>query len=380
MSVYHQMGHHSANLISDPNLTKYLGAILSPVNYNESEVTSQVNSVSNLSKFEMIFDPQMYYPQSERGKLREWGYFPSDVDTADLQSTAWWCQIADSIVTTSVRMKVNSVCSPVLAPKVYSNDFYSTAVDIGNYLTDTLQGSGIRPIQTVLAHIAGLSDPTRVLEIASIVSRTRAPYVYLVLISNVYPRREFADTEEIKGAMKLIYTLEDSGLKVIVGYSSSDVILWKSAGATACALGKFFNLRRFTSSRFQEPSEGGGQLPYWFEESLLSFLRESDLIRVRDANLLSTASLNNPFAKQILNRLIASPGKAWLGLSWRQYLYAFADLEERIEKGLDVSTLLKQAEDTWLQVENNGILMEEMRNNGDWVRIWRRAVLEFKRF
>ena len=126
------------------------------------------------------------------------------------------------------------------------------------------------------------------LEIASIVSRTRAPYVYLVLISNVYPRREFADTEEIKGAMKLIYTLEDSGLKVIVGYSSSDVILWKSAGATACALGKFFNLRRFTSSRFQEPSEGGGQLPYWFEESLLSFLRESDLIRVRDANLLST--------------------------------------------------------------------------------------------
>ena len=379
MSVYHQMGHHSANLLNDANLTKYSGAILSPVNYNETEVIFQVNSVSK-PEFEMIFDPQMYYPQSERGKLRKWDYFPSDVDTADLQSEAWWCQIVDNLVATSTRIKVNSVCSPALAPRVYSNNYYSTMVNIGNYLTDTLKGSGISPIQTVLVNIAELSNSTKVLEIASIISRTNAQSIYLVLVSNIPPRRELANTEEIKGAMKLIHTLEGSGLKVIVGYSSSDIILWKAAGATACASGKFFNLRRFTSSRFEEPSEGGGQLPYWFEESVLAFLRESDLIRVNNANLLSIASLENPFGKEILHNLRNSPEEPWLGLSWRQYLYAFADIEERIEKGLDVANILKQAENTWLEVEDKGILMEEMRNNGAWIRIWRRAVLEFKSF
>jgi hypothetical protein len=379
MSVYHQMGHHSANLLNDAKLKKYSGAILSPVNYSEAEVTSQVNAVSG-SEFEMIFDPQMYYPQSERGKLKEWDYFPSDVDTADLSSQAWWKNIVDNIVATSNRIKVNSVCSPALAPRVYSNDYYSSIVDLGNYLTNNLKGSGITPIQTVLVNIAELSNSTRVLEIASIISRTNAPCVYLVSVSNIAPRRELPNTEEIKGAMKLINSLEISGLNLIVGYSSSDMVLWKTAGATACATGKFFNLRRFTSSRFEEPSEGGGQLPYWFEESLLAYLRESDLIRVNNAGLLSAESLNNPFGKDILQNLSGSTGEPWLALSWRQYLYAFAELEERIEHGLDVSTLLKQAERTWLQVEDSGIIMEEMRNNGDWIRIWRRAVLEYKTF
>jgi hypothetical protein len=179
--------------------------------------------------------------------------------------------------------------------------------------------------------------------------------------------------------MRLIAALENAGLSVIVGFSSTDLILWKVAGATACATGKFFNLRRFTSSRFEEPSEGGGQLPYWFEESLLAFLRESDVLRVRKAGLLSNASMTNPFGIDILNQLDNCPGQAWLALSWRQYLYAFADIEKRIDKNkINVNELLKNAERLWLFLEDKGILMEEMRNNGEWVRIWRRAMIEFK--
>jgi hypothetical protein len=379
MSVYHQMGHHSANLLSDNNLQKYTGAILSPVNYNEEEVFAQVESKPK-TNFEMIIDPQMYYPRSERGKLREWRYFPSDVDTTDLHSKTWWHKIINLIIETSVWIKVNSVCSPVLAPRIYTDEYYLEMVDLGNYFAAKLHGTGIKPIQTVLVNIADLSDPSRVLKIASIISKTNAEDIYLILVSNIPPRRELSDTEEIKGAMKLINVLETAELNVIVGYSSSDMVLWKAAGAKSCATGKFFNLRRFTSSRFEEPSEGGGQLPYWFEESLMAFLRESDLIRVRNADLLSDSSKNNPFGKEILQNLKESPDKSWLGLSWRQYLYAFADLEERIDQGLDISTILKEAETTWLKIEDKKILMEEMRNNGDWIRSWRRAVLEYNNF
>ena len=40
-----------------------------------------------------------------------------------------------------------------------------------------------------------------------------------------------------------------------------------------------------------EPSQGGGQLPYWYEESLVAFLRESDVPRLQRRGELSDASL-----------------------------------------------------------------------------------------
>jgi hypothetical protein len=179
--------------------------------------------------------------------------------------------------------------------------------------------------------------------------------------------------------MRLIASLEGAGLMVIVGFTSSDMVLWKAAGASSCATGKFFNLRRFTSSRFEEPSQGGGQLPYWFEESLLAFLRESDVLRLQRANRLGRTSLSNPIGSRILEGLNTPPQTAWLGLGWRQYMYAFADLEERISTGAtDVANLLASAETAWLELDDASILMEEPRNNGSWLRPWRRALLEYR--
>jgi hypothetical protein len=197
-------------------------------------------------------------------------------------------------------------------------------------------------------------------------------------VGDTQPRRELADVEQLKGALRLISALEQSGLAVIVGFSSIDMVLWKAVGATVCATGKFFNLRRFTESRWAEPAEGGGQLPYWFEESLMAFIRESDLLRLRDAGLLSPVHESNPFAAEILLTLTKAPGTPWLALSWRQYMYAFADLEARIVSGtVDVGQMLRQAERNWIAVEDASILMEEIRNDGSWLRAWRRALLEY---
>jgi hypothetical protein len=92
------------------------------------------------------------------------------------------------------------------------------------------------------------------MEIASILSRSVAETIYLIFVGQTDPRRELSDEEALKGAMRLIASLEGAGLMVIVGFTSSDMVLWKAAGASSCATGKFFNLRRFTSSRFEEPS------------------------------------------------------------------------------------------------------------------------------
>lgn len=378
MPVYHQMGHHSENLLHAPELAAYRGAILSPVNYQRSDVVTQIEEARERGHFETLFDPQLYFPNTDRGFLREWSYFPSDVDTADLASQIWWNRTIDALVETCRTLNPSAVCSPAVVPRVYSDDYFARSVEVGTRLSESLRGTEIRPIQTGLVGLADVSTPGRSLAIASVLSATPCDQLYLVFIGDTDPRRELNDPEALKGAMRLVSALQQADMSVLVGFCSSDIVLWKAAGAASCATGKFFNLRRFTSSRFEEPSQGGGQLPYWLEESLLAFLRESDVLRVRDRNMLSEASVHNPFGQQVLRQFSDQPGSAWVALGWRQFMYWFADIESRIDAGtIDVRALLRAAEVSWTALEDADVLMEEIRNNGAWLRAWRRALAEY---
>jgi hypothetical protein len=235
-------------------------------------------------------------------------------------------------------------------------------------------------MQTAVVGMAELATAGRPMAIASILSRSRTNQIYLVLVSPTAPRRELIEAEEIKGAMRLIAAMQAAGIEVTVGFSSSDVLLWKAAGASHCATGKFFNLRRFTRTRFEEPTgQGGGQLPYWFEESLMAFLRQSDLLRINPMNLPNLDPSPNPFGLQILEQMVIAPERAWLALAWRQFMFWFADLENRLEtSAVNPAALLRNADSNWRTLDDQDFIMEERSNDGGWIRPWRRALAEFR--
>jgi len=376
MPTYHQMGHDSENLLSEKDLIGYKGALLSPVNYTEQEVAQQVKTYGS-NKFEMILDPQLYFPNSVRGELPKWSYFPADVDTVDQSSITWWDNLLGKLSKCLLHIRPDAVCSPAVVPRTYSEDYYFLAREVARRLSERLSSDKIKVLQTLIVRMGDLSDKSKPAEIASIITGGVSDRVFVVFVSDTEPRRELNNTEDIKGAMRLIRYLSEGGIRVLVGFASSEIILWKVAGASDCASGKFFNLRRFTPSRWELPTEGGGQLPYWFEESMMAYLRESDMLRVRNANLLSSASKSNPYAQRILQQKDTVPEQAWLRLSWRQYLYWFNDFESRFDKGMFApNDLLKNAEKVWSQLESQDILMEERQNDGSWLRDWRRAILE----
>lgn len=378
MPAYHQMGHDSENLLFEPELGGYAGAILSPVNYNPEKTARQVARCREAlgEDFDLVFDPQLYRPNTDRGKIEEWDYFPSDVDTAGLSDMAWWNALVAALRRDMEVLRPDAVCSPVQIPRTFNDGYYQRCVEVAGILTEALP-EGIRTVQTALVQVADLTTVGRVMAIASILTRGSIEEVYLVAVTDREPRREHRDTEGLKGLMRLISALEGAGARVTVGFSSSDLLLWKEAGASSCATGKFFNLRRFTSSRWEEPGDGGGgQLAYWFEESLLGFLRAPDLIRIRRQGLLSEASERNPFLEPVTEAIETET--AWVGLGWRQFLWWFADAEARIESGrLDVRAALRTAEQNWLALEDADVLMEEPRNDGSWLRPWRRATAEY---
>jgi hypothetical protein len=380
MGAFHQVGHDSENLIFDQGLAGFSGAILSPVNYSPSDTKVQVVRASKEQhQFEKWFDPQLYVPWSTRGELPKWDHFPKDIESADVSRPAWWSSTVDSLIGVCEQLQPTAVCSPVTKPQVFPNSYYSLSVDTGNLLVNNLNGSGIKVQQTLIISPNDLLQENRSMQIASIVTRTKAAGVYMLIYDDTPPRREIAQGLQIEKVMQIISTLKEAGIPVTVGYCASDMILWKAAGAESVATGKFFNLRRFTTSRFEEPTTGRGAATYWFEEGLMAFLREADLDRVTRANLLSKCSAENPFGKEIINQKRSEPGKAWTALSWRQFLWWFCNCEARINSGLIApSDLLVEAEGKWAEVQRAGILFEEPQNDGAWIRIWRAALASFQ--
>jgi hypothetical protein len=378
VGVYHQMGHQSENLITEPRLSRYQGAIFSPVNYTRERVTSLIPDYRALPNFELIFDPQLYYPRTEKAKLRSWDYFPDSYETSDFGSPHGWSSVVNSLARNAEELGVHSVCSPVVATRHYNSDYYSLCIGVAEMLETRLSSSGIGVLQTFLVSLDDLADFSNAMSVASVLTSASIERFYIVFISSsTNPRRELAETDEIKGAMLLVSELKSNGFDVTVGFCSSDVVLWKAAGADSCATGKFWNTRRFNPSRWGTDSEGGnGQIAYMLEEGLLAFLRDTDVQRTDQIRAVST--VQNPFYQEIIQSV--NSGQAWVGLGWRQYLYWFGEIEERLRHGtVDAHTLVRLADSNWGWIEDESIIMEERQNNGQWLRSWLRALIEYQR-
>lgn len=382
MTAYLQMGHDTENLVGAQDLDAFGGIVLSPVNREPAALTSYVQSFRNRGDFDIVIDPQLYFPGSRRGKLPDQPYYPDDIDTADFSSDSWWTDVVTNLGDFARTLGVDAVASPVVHPRTWNDDYFARCARTSSNLTQYLLGSGIRVLATVMVDIDYTVDKEALLRIASILSGEDNSGYYLVIVTDVDPRREFSDADELVGIMSLIRELEDTGRPVLVSHCSSDMILFKAAGASHCASGKFFNLRRYTVSRFEEPAGGGGQLPYWFEHGLLAFLRGADVLRLLDSefsNLVGTLHSNNYWASQILNDFGLDSPPPWLALGWRQYLSWFCKTEQTLCSGnpeVLAREWLRTADDNWRNLDDNDILFDEARNDGRWIRRWRQALTE----
>lgn len=383
MTAYLQMGHDMENLIGAQDLDAFGGMVLSPVNRDPATLTSNVQSFRTKGNFDIVLDPQLYFPTSRRGKLPDQPYYPNDLDTADYSSDIWWTEVVTHLGDFARTLGVDAVASPVVYPRTWTDDYFARCARTSGNLTQYLHESGIRVLTTVMIDINYTVDNESLLRMASILSGEDNSGYYLVIVTDVDPRREFSDVEELVGIMSLIRELEDTGKPVLVSHCSSDMILLKAAGASHCASGKFFNLRRFTESRFNEPTGGGGQLPYWFEHGLFAFLRGADVLRLLSSefgNLVGTLSSDNYWASQILSNFRLDSPPAWLALGWRQYLSWFCKTEQTIEAGNPEELIrewLRTADNNWRNLDDNDILFDEARNDGRWIRRWRQALTTF---
>ena len=70
MAAYLQMGHDSENLVGETGLEDYRGVILSPVNRDESQLIGDVRKFRAKSEYDIVLDPQLYFPEANEAHYR----------------------------------------------------------------------------------------------------------------------------------------------------------------------------------------------------------------------------------------------------------------------------------------------------------------------
>lgn len=377
MATYHQMGHDSWNLIDENSLQGYAGLILSPVNNSPTEVADRLARLgSSRVGLEVILDPQFYQPTSDRGQLSTWDHLGDDIDTADLTDHNWWDARCRLLLQAAGKVNADAVCSPAILPRAFDDEYYRHVIDCTGLLARMAAGSKFALLTTAIVNLPELAQKDRVEHITSILTSSAISRVYLVFHDGLFPRTNRTDQLAMIGAAKLIRQLKEAGMSVLAAFSGLDVVVWKAAGATDAATGKFFNLRRFVPGRWQEPQEGGRNIPYWTDDSLIAWLREDDLRLLDNRGLIDRdAAVANPYSAEILKIIDSGQATAWLALSWRQYLYWFRQVEMSISTDPDQAMrMLIAADQMWKRIGDERIYLRDRENTGDWIRPWMNAI------
>src|SRR6185369_10215317 len=90
-------------------------------------------------------------------------------------------------------------------PRAWSDDYFALCTETTSKLTAALSSSNIRTLATVMVNFNEMGEKDRALRIASIVSEAECAGYYLVIVSDIEPRRELTGEEQLAGVMKLIY-------------------------------------------------------------------------------------------------------------------------------------------------------------------------------
>lgn len=377
MAAFHQMGNDSWNLIDEESLERYAGLVLSPVNDKPHDTAKKVAAVlKGRGELDIILDPQFYKPGSDRGCIVHWDYFSKDVDTTDLSNLEWWKARIDNLVAAAKLVGATSICSPAMLPKQFDDDYYRLTSDVADYLLEKARAQGLGVLVTVIARLPDLSRKGRAEAIAGIITSTNVSRAYIVLFDDIEPRMQRTDVDELAGMATLLKLLEGAAVKALVAFSGLDMVLWKAFGASDVATGKFFNLRRFVPTRWEEAGERGSVVPYFTDGDLVTWLREADLKLLENGGVFDRASAApDEYSQKILEIIDAGQGKPWVAIGWRQYLAWFARIEEKISNDRSVAkAILKHADALWAKVEKDEVYLLDRSNNGSWIRPWLNAL------
>jgi len=110
-------------------------------------------------------------------------------------------RLEQEALTVSRKIKVNSVCSPVVIPKAFDDKFFPCQ---SRFVTtcSPIGSQKVRVFQTLLVNLSELSDALVPSDCINHLKEQRRMKYNLIFVSSVIPRRELTAVDDLVGAMR----------------------------------------------------------------------------------------------------------------------------------------------------------------------------------
>lgn len=386
VEIYHQLGHNfSWNIESLHEDNTGDGLILAPRYMNRKRIEELGTALRGMS----IFDPQFFLPNTQRGHLSSYDFFP-DIVAEGFETTEYSDTLAQESAIRCMRFQVDNWFRYIIIPTRHVTGMPS------NY--QTMQETFfIRPFLDARQRI-GASQPV-VLQMV-ITEHMLKDEVYfnnllnwvtgISEISGVYliidhgnRAKQVKDLDLLIAILKFIDFLKLNEMRVILGYLNTEAFLLSIASPDIVTIGSYEGTRMFNIKYFQESEQKPmrGPTPRIYVPKLLQLINHHYINVVKQA----TTEQGDLFDENQYKAIMFKPSYQWHFSKpelYKDYFTVFSNQLRHITSytGKDryavVSQIIKDAMNLFSIIEGRGIVFEP-ESDGSHLPIWLTAANEF---
>lgn len=355
------------------------------------EIRSQDNSYSSV---ENIVDLKVYYrqfPSSIPKRLSDLDYFPEHaIDRAFLRNT----ENIEVLVDKSISFQIDFNVDVIVAPSLYLYSFNDRIVDklfdtweVFYEQVEKSEFKGNKYVSVIFGESA-LENKSYITDFlndfSDIAKNFDGIYITVDRENNNKHRHDFNPTR-LNGMLQLIYDLKNLGLKVLIGYSGIESILYFTVGADAVGTGWFYSLRNFNKEqKGLEPAESMGRQKkrYTSTKMLFELAIEDDIFSIPEnlkeelyEKILTECQLDVKVKEGNIEAINLNEIYQQYFESLKQVIDIVKDIDDIEGKIRYTEQLLDTAEENIKRYNESEVLS---RINGKHIQSYRTALNQFK--
>lgn len=349
--IYHQLGfRYNWNLeyIGENNTEE--GVICAPRYMSPNFIQSMPESLIKKS----LFDPQFFIPDSKRGSLVEYDFFPQNIangfDTFDYSPTQAF-ESAIKCVDFQAATNFEKIILPVRFVEANPSDFIETQNEL--FIEPFLKAySKLKPSQPLLLQLVLNGSMITDIEFRSmllnwITGMSEIQGVYLIPKVE-RTNKQIRDIDYLVDILRFIKTLRENDMDVVLGYQNTESIVMLCADPTAITIGSYENLRMFKLNAFKNEEEGGrGPVARIYSTKLLQWIEhqyKGTISRV-------VGNISEYFDESIYNITMFEPSYKWHFGKPDPYKHYFSVFSKQFNK-LNRSNIKDTIKYVKLDIEN----------------------------
>ena len=291
-----QHGPAKGQKITDSlNMNNLSGAIFSQNDEIMESIDNYINMTDNLGNSNSFLDPQFYYStydQTILKKLSDISVFPSNIVRRDWRKKA--PEILDYL---NYHAKSTTLISDTLiTPGFHITNIdwhFDYSIEMYNYCIENFEfqnyALSLMVQSSFFNNKANVDEMIEELEDMS----NKKDYIYFTLChdGNIDNNYEEMDSNCLGNILYLIYQLQESGFKFIIGYSFMNSILFAMLGCDFIASGWFNTLRKFQKNRFELTDSFGRRKKRYTSIPLLTYIMLDDYKIMLDTGKITEAEI-----------------------------------------------------------------------------------------